>query len=184
MKSLFKTIPFILAVAAASVSASEQSPVEHRLAPSKVIHVIEAPLDLAYPTTADMNVLNLRLKDAEKLLASDERHLWAPFGTVAGGCGEPPVLKGKTKADKAAHATLMKAYEANCKKSKAACDAATKFSERHGVSSTCSALYGEARVLLTSIESQPGYVNPYDDEALDENANSVDGNGKFKAPIK
>lgn len=184
MKSLIKYIPFILAFAASSVSASEQAPVEHRLAPAKVVHIIEAPLDLAYPTTADMNVLNLRIKDAEKLLASKEGHLWAPFGTIAGDCGAPPKLTGKTNADKAAHATLTKAYEANCKKAKAACDTATKFSERHSVSATCSALYGEARALLTTIESQPGYVNPYDDAALDENADSVDGTGKFKAPIK
>lgn len=158
----FKAAPILLALLTGSAFASEGAyGAQYTKAPPPVINFIEAPLSLKYPSTKDALVIELSVREADKLLASDEGHLWAPFGAVAPKCDAPPKKEGNSKADQVDYSKAVRDYKENCLKVKKLCNQVTNFGKRHGIISTCSPLYQEAKVFLTTAE-QADYVNPYE----------------------
>ena len=158
MKIIFKLLPLVLAFGASMAPAQEVTPV-HTLAPGKAINFIEDELNLQYPTTKDAGMLELSTSKAEKLLASADGQLWAPYGAQGPACDEAPKSKAKTAAQKAKFAKELKAYRTKCLPIKKACAEVTQFGEKYNVVSTCSKLYPVATILLTTAP-KPAYTNP------------------------
>lgn len=155
-----KALPILLTMVVASAAYAQSSASLYERESPPVINFIEEPLNLKYPTTDDVGMLELAVRDAEKLLASEDGKSWAPYGAVAPKCAPAPKLSDRSKAGQKAHAKALKTYKADCLKVKKACNEITNFGKKHGILSVCSGLYSKAKVLLTTAE-QSDYVNPH-----------------------
>lgn len=114
-------------------------------------HFIEEPLDLTAKPGPDTSVLALEVGEAKKLLKSTDGAHWTVYGTQGPAC-EPrkPAYHGKDKKLKQQARLELKAAQKQCAAVRKQCELAKKFAEKYDVSSACSTLYANTRVLLTS----------------------------------